>query len=1459
MTNYLFLAAALLGATLHAATTYYVSPAGNDASAGTSWATARKTIQSAIDSAQSDMGDMVIVTNGAYAPITADKTIAIRSVEGAGKTIIDGEKSKRCATFYCSVPYPPYKITQKRTTLVGFTLKNGAVPKDNFLGNVSHGGVVTGGTLKNCILSETGKAAGFSSDAEYAVYDSTLENCEVTNNEQIKGTFINCLISNNDSIDTCTFKMCIIRENSFLFQYSQDGSNSFENCTLVGNAGQIGLSTFKNCILFANNFTEYFLGEQNSNEYEYCFGAFSSDTPEKGNVVGADYPGFVDPLGGDFRLSSDSPCLSKGDPGLVEPAVDMNGHSLFTNGRINMGAMGGSGIASSAPRALFVNAQSGDDSSGNGSSAKPYKSIQKAVASAPPFSTITVNNGRYSPIGTLGLPLTIQSVNGAAQTVISGGNTSRCAELRNPNSFLKGFTLENGYSETRGGAVLGGSLSACTISNSKAEWDGGGAYGCILTDCTISNNKAETEGGGAYGCILTNCTITNNKAWYGSGVSNCTLENSNVSKNSGIGYRAKLNNGDGEDEWSYGGGAAYCTLTDCEISENKASRGGGAIGSTLTNCIVKKNAANVSGGGLLESDADNCLIEQNKSYWGGGFHGAWGELVEAVSINSVIKGNEATEGAGSCSGIFINCTITENKASDSGGGGIASSIFLNCVINKNSAANDGGGVAGYGDAILVNSAVFDNSAGWFGGGVFDSYLENCTVSANTAGAAAGGAFACYGINSIIWGNTCKSSKSGHNFNTYYWEMDWDQNGKPIHSEDRNSVYAPDSFFSYSCAPGLSGTNIASDPKFANAAKKDFTLQVNSPCVNSGDPEYRVLYNFINYDYYTDFFDVLYPGIAADAAGNPRICGRRIDIGAYEYVGAVRSVEVRSNLPGGVSPAGTVRVFSDEGQVFTARESLDDRSFIGFLVNGAWISRATSFTWFPEKAGDVLTAVYETYADLDAQGGVVDVACVGVIYGECYPELPIPVRAGYEFIGWSLNPAGARRGWDPTFFRFISSTEEPPAVAKLDDHTLYAQWRDVNTTNPAINHWNHSTAFAGGVYNGFVYDEESVMRGTAAFTATLKTLKVTASLVTQTRKISFSGKIVDAGEGVYTAQMSEKTGWRVSVAFARNTCFGEAVSPTGEVFVIDGARNRFTDKTDLEIAETIAPLVGSYTAIQEIEMADVVSPNPEPKGTGYLTLTVAKTGAARVAGVLPNGKTYSFSTTLEPYRQDDGTLACAFPIFSVLSSKQGSLSGLLWITENEEGGKRIAVDTENGRSLIWESKSTAGDDTYWTTLDGAFWNPKPILAPELLFTAEPGLIPWYETKTVDPSGDLRWDTVEGGLELLLNPKGTAYTVPKALALTKDEDKNYIFDTANSGKLTFAFTARTGIFKGTFNGYIQVSGAKAPVLRTSAATYAGVFLQNPDGTLAGGKGHALVAETEPNAKKLKIKRSFPVEIR
>jgi hypothetical protein len=60
----------------------------------TSWSTAATNIQNAVDAAVA--GDEIVVTNGSYAPVSVDKPLSVRSVNGPQFTTINGHNAVRC-------------------------------------------------------------------------------------------------------------------------------------------------------------------------------------------------------------------------------------------------------------------------------------------------------------------------------------------------------------------------------------------------------------------------------------------------------------------------------------------------------------------------------------------------------------------------------------------------------------------------------------------------------------------------------------------------------------------------------------------------------------------------------------------------------------------------------------------------------------------------------------------------------------------------------------------------------------------------------------------------------------------------------------------------------------------------------------------------------------------------------------------------------------------------------------------------------------------------------------------------------------------------------------------------------------------------------------------------------------------------------------------------------------------
>ncbi len=260
------------GSLMASAKTNYVNAARpDDLGAGTSWATAKRTIQAAVN--LSAAGDTVLVTNGTYNTgvtltpsgtlsnrVVITQAITVRSVNGATSTFIEGAGTNRYGTasaVRC--------VFMTNGVLEGFTLRYGATGPDTTQEiNRSGGGVhASGAVISNCVLTNNiaygGGGAGYGS----------LTSCVVTGNKAVYGAGIlfgsatQCTIAGNEaevygggSYDGVRVN-CTLKDN----QAKSGGGGTYygtlTNCTFVGNkttadGGGAYKGTLVNCVLSNN-------------------------------------------------------------------------------------------------------------------------------------------------------------------------------------------------------------------------------------------------------------------------------------------------------------------------------------------------------------------------------------------------------------------------------------------------------------------------------------------------------------------------------------------------------------------------------------------------------------------------------------------------------------------------------------------------------------------------------------------------------------------------------------------------------------------------------------------------------------------------------------------------------------------------------------------------------------------------------------------------------------------------------------------------------------------------------------------------------------------------------------------------------------------------------------------------------------------------------------------------------
>ncbi len=284
-------------------------------------------------------------------------------------------------------------------------------------------------------------------------------------------------------------------------------------------------------------------------------------------------------------------------------------------------------------------------------------------------------------------------------------------------------------------------------------------------------------------------------------------------------------------------------VRNCTFQNNKATLGGGLFSeianAVIENCIFKQNSVSNnayfsgSGAGMYSTASEhrmaNCTFESNTNLGNDG-GGLFGDNATFLMSNSKFINNTAAGNGGA-----LRMTSSQ-------------SILNNCVFNGNTASKDGGAIySSNAHPILTNVSITNNSATVNGGGMYSAngnpVFTNVTIADNTAA----GAKALYlnGSGTPILNNAIVYGGVTGTYTAKYSLIEGNAGGTN---------------------GNLSGTLITSTQLFVNPLAKDYTLLRTSPVLNAGS-------------------NVLFTGLdmnTKDLAGNPRLVGTNIDLGAYEY-------------------------------------------------------------------------------------------------------------------------------------------------------------------------------------------------------------------------------------------------------------------------------------------------------------------------------------------------------------------------------------------------------------------------------------------------------------------------------------------------------------------------------------------------------------------------------------------------
>lgn len=283
----------------------------------------------------------------------------------------------------------------------------------------------------------------------------------------------------------------------------------------------------------------------------------------------------------------------------------------------------------------------------------------------------------------------------------------------------------------------------------------------------------------------------------------------------------------------------------------------------------------------------NIIVRENSVRQSGA--GIYTNASEPVITNVTLSRNAANQNGGGMAGSYygpklMKVRFENNLAKHYGGGFYDNQLnakLKNVVFQHNSAGSYGGAVYSLGSSSeYMNVSIHQNAAGDRAGAMFNSQsslrLTNVTVTKNSGIIYNAGIYnfqsAPKFVNCIIWGNTLGNGSINNILNT----LSVPEYGYSIVQGSGGSVAWQGTF-------GMDrGNNLDIDPAFTNVLNGDFSLADGSPGIGAGSTEQ---YISAGGNIATD----------TDLAGNPRLSGANIDLGAYE---SQEEIQIRYVRQGG---------------------------------------------------------------------------------------------------------------------------------------------------------------------------------------------------------------------------------------------------------------------------------------------------------------------------------------------------------------------------------------------------------------------------------------------------------------------------------------------------------------------------------------------------------------------------------
>ena len=759
----------------------YVSTNGSGTPPYDTWEKAARNIQDAVDEAYPDDVVTVIVTDGVYKVsswIAIDKPVHLRSVNGPGVTIVDGQyplETTRC-----------FRLSHSNAVIEGLTLTRGRSTRGGGVYALDHG------TIRDCVM--TSNSASLSGGGVCLDGGGRVENCVLQGNTAVDGGGAQLRYGGR-------IEDCLVRGNS---AYSGAGvdlegaGGLMVGCTNVGNHAVDGGGGAR-CREGTEIMRCYFSGNWSDNlagGVYARYGGTVSDCVVTGNWALTEGGGGAI---GNYGLISN--CLFVGNE---SPSWHGGGLSLRLGGTVVRSTFIANRAQGSGGGIYFREGGFADRCTLRGNTA------------------VEGGGGAYmNDAGVLRSSLVSfnEADRGAGVRLAGTGLVENCTVVDNTGTNTGGIAAYEGGAT---GTVVN-TISYFNEPNNHAgpiHW----SFSCTTPAASGSSNLSgdplfADRAGGDYRLTF-DSSCREHGRYEGWMVAAGDLDG-----------RPRILSG-GPDAGAYEYPATIYVSPEgihrvpfdrwegaaTNIHDAVAVAGAGQV-IRVTNGIYMLHSRTVQlGAGVILRSVNGPAATAIDA--GGGL-----EPVRCIEISGggVVEGftvrhGQETRGGGvyiTADGTVRDCVIVSNTATEHGGGVYLDQggLVAGCVLRHNQATTQGGGVNGHFGGRLLNSLVYSNSAAYGGGAFFyrGGEVTHCTICYNTGTSGGGG----------LRSDTAQGGAVVTNSIVYY------------NTPDNYSGSAPVAFTRCCTTPDAGGGTVTNEPKLSADTLGPLYTMPGSGCVDGG--------------------------------------------------------------------------------------------------------------------------------------------------------------------------------------------------------------------------------------------------------------------------------------------------------------------------------------------------------------------------------------------------------------------------------------------------------------------------------------------------------------------------------------------------------------------------------------------------------------------------------------------------